>query len=741
VQKPFAAYEGDDSYVFVCYSHDDADVVYPEMVWLRGQGINLWYDEGIDPGSEWSQALADAIEGCSAVLFYVSPRSVQSEPCRREINFALAKRRSISVVYLEETALPGSLELSLTHRQALLRYELSVPVYREKLRASLHKPTGSRNAASMVTQTRSTADASSAPPKRWWAATGIATIALVVVASLLWLLLDPMQERATSAVAQPLFDDLSSQGEQSWPDGYPAASLSRMAFPLPDAPSIAVLPFRTIGDDTDQKHFAEGITDDMITDLSQISKLFVVARNSVFAFEGQNMGPAEVAERLGVRYVLQGSVRRFGSMIRVNAQLIDATTGGSIWANRYDGVLADSLALQDAVTNSVVTALKVELTERERGAVGYQHTINADARRDFQRGWALYRQNTPRTFALAIEHLDAAVQSDPDYLRAYGARAAVYQAALARDFTVRIGEWTRSLGLTPDDVMRHVLSNVRKAASAPSSLTLQVESQLSLWRNNFAQAIAAANAAISLAPNDPLGYEALSAAQTLSGDPQAGQKSIEMAMRLDPAYPDEYLFWHGLALFCAEQYPEARESLELAMELTPGDDRVLIVLAASYGYLRRRTQAQRIIGALDELQSRRQDVRSRSAPGDVQVGIDVHLEGRYTLTEVDLWPFKHVADRERLREGLRLAGLPAMGPKDNQIPLEVEGATTVSVEEARRLYEHGVAVVDVRGLSDRNIGFIPGSTFLNLQTLLSEAALRAKVDPDQEVLFHCEGMR
>ena len=177
------------------------------------------------------------------------------------------------------------------------------------------------------------------------------------------------------------------------------------------------------------------------------------------------------------------------------------------------------------------------------------------------------------------------------------------------------------------------------------------------------------------------------------------------------------------------------------MEINPGDDRVLIVLAASYGHLRLTREARTTIGMLDTLQSRRRDERTRSAPGDIQMGIDVQLEGRYTLTEVDLWPFRLVADRERLREGLRLGGLPATGAEDNQIPLEVEGTTTVSVGEAKTLIDRGVKVVDVRGLSDRNIGFIPESTFLNLQTMLSESALRKAVDPEQDVLFHCEGMR
>ena len=145
--------------------------------------------------------------------------------------------------------------------------------------------------------------------------------------------------------------------------------------------------------------------------------------------------------------------------------------------------------------------------------------------------------------------------------------------------------------------------------------------------------------------------------------------------------------------------------------------------------------------SLDILHARRRDARSRTAPGDIQAAIDVQLEGRYTLTEVDLWPFKETADRERLRNGLRLAGLPPMGPQDNKIPSTVTGATTVDSAEAHQIFERGIAFIDVRALSDRNIGYIPGSAFLTLQTFLSEAALREVVDPDREVLFHCEGMR
>ncbi len=130
-----------------------------------------------------------------------------------------------------------------------------------------------------------------------------------------------------------------------------------MAFPLPDRPSIAVLPFTNISDDASQEYFADGMTEDLITDLSKISGLFVIARNSSFSYKGQQVKVRRVAEELGVRYVLEGSVRRSGDQVRINAQLIDATTGGHIWANRYDGNLGDVFALQDQVTRNVVVAL------------------------------------------------------------------------------------------------------------------------------------------------------------------------------------------------------------------------------------------------------------------------------------------------------------------------------------------------------------------------------------------------
>ena len=132
MDKPLPAYKGDDSYVFVCYSHTDQDVD-AEIRWLQDQGINVWYDEGISPGSEWSDALAQAIEGCTQFVYFLTPRSVASENCRRELIFAQEEHRQVLAVYLEETDVPSGLRLSLDNRQAILKYQLSDEAYQHAL--------------------------------------------------------------------------------------------------------------------------------------------------------------------------------------------------------------------------------------------------------------------------------------------------------------------------------------------------------------------------------------------------------------------------------------------------------------------------------------------------------------------------------------------------------------------------------------------------------------------------------
>ncbi len=218
-----------------------------------------------------------------------------------------------------------------------------------------------------------------------------------------------------------------------WAPDVEPASVERMAFPLPDKPSIAVLPFANMSDDPSQDYFADGMTEDLITDLSKISGLFVIARNSTFTYKGKTVTIRQVAEELGVRYVLEGSVRRAGDQVRINAQLIDATTGGHVWAERYDSSLTDVFALQDKVTQNIVTALAVNLTAGERERQARKETDSPDAYDAFLRGWAHYRLFTPEDLGKSVPYFEQAIQLDPNYGRAHAALAAVYRESWDND--------------------------------------------------------------------------------------------------------------------------------------------------------------------------------------------------------------------------------------------------------------------------------------------------------------------
>ena len=207
------------------------------------------------------------------------------------------------------------------------------------------------------------------------------------------------------------------------------ASKEKMAFPLPDKPSIAVLPFVNMSEDPKQEYFSDGMTEDLITDISKISGLMVIARNSTFTYKGKPVKIKQVAEELGVRYVLEGSVRRSGDVIRINAQLIDALTGVHLWAERYDGTMNKVFALQDEINQKIVSALEVKLTRGEKELVGQRGTDNIDAYNAFLEGWAELSRYKPDGTAKAAALFKKAIEMDPNYGRAYEGLAYVYYQA------------------------------------------------------------------------------------------------------------------------------------------------------------------------------------------------------------------------------------------------------------------------------------------------------------------------
>ncbi len=510
------------------------------------------------------------------------------------------------------------------------------------------------------------------------------------------------------------------------------ASVERMALPLPDKPSIAVLPFTNMSDDPKQEYFVDGMTEDLITDLSKLSGLFVIARNSVFTYKGKPVKIRQVAEELGVRYVLEGSVRRADNQVRINAQLIDATTGGHVWAERYDGSLDNVFAMQDQVTRKIVTALVVTLTTEEKAAQARIETKNPKAYDAFLQGWQHYRRGTPEEFAKAVSYLKQAIQLDPNYGRAHSALAAVYWNSYWNG-------WTRSLGLISLQAREQARLYQEKAMEEPSALTHQVASEIAAFsRRRPDKALTEAERAIALDANDPAGYLAMATALLKAGKVAEAVERVRTAMRLDPHYPASYLTRLGQAQLAMGQFQDAATTLERAAGRNPDDDWTFVYLAAAYGHLGREADAKAAVDKANTL---------RAKAG----------WGALTLQTVGHWIW--LGDRKRLREGLAKAGVEigrsdwlalvttrSAGSKD--FIHEVKGVTTIDVETAKALHDRGVPFVDVYVLWPR--GHIPGAYYLGHQyddfnrwgsLEFNEVRLLEIVDKTREVVIYSSGGR
>ncbi len=410
------------------------------------------------------------------------------------------------------------------------------------------------------------------------------------------------------------------------------ASMGKMAFKLPDKPSIAVLPFVNMSGDPTQGYFSDGITEDLITDLSQISGLFVIARNSTFAYKGKAIKARQVAEELGVRYVLEGSVRKADKQVRINAQLIDATTGGHLWAKRYDGNLDDVFGLQDKITQKIVAALAVKLSVGEQEKVTRKETDNIEAYDAFLKGWEHYRRWTPEDFRKAIPYFERAIELDSHYGRAYAAVASVYTECYFRAW-----DWSHVLGLSTEAMLSLAGEYLQTAKDYPTPLAHQVASKWFRILLYPEKAIAEAERAIALDPNDAGGYMAMAGALIYSGRPEEAVDFVKKAMRLDPHNIANHLYTLGLAHFGMEKFQEAASFFERAFKLNPEMGLAQRgYLAASYGYLGQEEKART---ELDKLEIK-----------EVRELYDLHVKYEAAY-------YKNPKDRARLLDGLRNAGL------------------------------------------------------------------------------------
>ncbi len=365
------------------------------------------------------------------------------------------------------------------------------------------------------------------------------------------------------------------------------------ASPMTAKSSIAVLPFVNLSTDPDQEYFSDGITKDIITDLSKFHDLFVIASNSVFTYKGKSVTVGEVSRELGVRYVLEGSVQKLGERVRINAQLIDGTTGQHLWAERYDEAAADLFDLQEKITRHIVRALAVRLTKIEQNRAFAKPTRDLQAYDFVLRGRALLATSERAENFKARALFRRAIELDPAYASAH--------AGLGWTFVISVlFGWTGS----PQAAMENAHQRAQKALSLDLSNIdgHRLLARIYITRRQYDLALIETERVIAINPNDAGGYAEQGVALVWSGRPDGAILAVETALRFDPNM-DPNTLWHlALAYYLKERYADAVAILEQNIGRRP-DNAVFDyqLLAASYAQMVRPDEAIRAAAAVRRL--------------------------------------------------------------------------------------------------------------------------------------------
>ncbi len=402
------------------------------------------------------------------------------------------------------------------------------------------------------------------------------------------------------------------------------------SLPLPDKPSIAVLPFENMSGDPEQEFFADGMAEEIITALSRYRWFFVIARNSSFTYKGRAVDVTKVAKELGVRYVLEGSVRKAGNRVRVTAQLIDATTGNHIWAERYDRELDDIFELQDEITETIVAAIEPELGVVERERARRKPPGNLDAWGSYQRGlWHFFSDPTREGMDEAKRLFQRAIELDPGFAVAHAELAWTHESDIHR-------------GLTDDPEAS--LEQAARAAEKAVALDARdpcarcALGRAHIFRRAYDKAIAETEAAVGLNTSFDRGYYCLGLALLYGGRPEESIPQFERAIRLNPRFPAlwAYLDILARAYFNLKRYEEAAVWFEKATQQPISSFLPFVHGAAALGHL----------GRLDEARAMLADAKKRNPDFSADtVKSTVGMYGRYS-------------GADRIIDGLRKAGLP-----------------------------------------------------------------------------------
>ncbi len=392
---------------------------------------------------------------------------------------------------------------------------------------------------------------------------------------------------------------------------------------VPDKPSIAVLPFSNLSGDREQEYFSDGVTNDIITDISKFRELVVIASNTVFTYKGRPVDIKEVGRELGVRYVLEGSVQKGSGKVRINAQLIDASTGSHLWAERYDRDLKDLFVLQDEIVQRIVATLAVKIEAAERARSMRKDTENLEAYDYVLRGWEYRRERTRHGSIKAEEMFTKAIELDPNYATAYVGLGLRHLNLVDYGWT----EFPAQALQKAQDLAQKALNLDEFHAGAHALL-----GNIYIYRGQHELAISSLQRAIQLNPNDALSIRYLGMVMLWSGKPDDAIQACETALRYDPRPSPGTHMNLGLGYYLKGRYDLATSVLERGVAQYPDFAGNYIALAAAYARAGRTEEA------------------ARAAALVLRLDPFFEVESYGTV-------FRNPADREYIRDGLRKAGL------------------------------------------------------------------------------------
>ena len=521
------------------------------------------------------------------------------------------------------------------------------------------------------------------PRKKWmWP---VVVVAAIVITSIAWQVYQKM----------------------STPEFEPA-SVDNMAYPLPEKPSIAVLPFNNLSGDTTQDYIADGISENIISALSNISEMFVIASSSTFAYKGKPVKVQQVSEELGVQYVLEGSAQKAGNRVRVTAQLIDATTGHHLWSEKYDRDMQDLFILQDELAHKIIVELQVKLTEGEQARVSHKSTTNLEAWSYAVKGLKLFEHSSKENNAKAMELFERAVELDPGYVWAWVRLAWTHVMAAKPGWSPSPSEHSKKV----DEISKKVLSLDESDSDVLALLGLYY-----LRQGQFEKAITEGEKSIVLGPTNAQAHVLLAVSMNAVGRFDDVIRLVKIAMRLHPYYPAYYLQWLGVAYRMTGRYDEA---LTVYNQL----------------FNRSRNGEYRVVGAhlfLAELYAEigKEDVARTHATEILKMEPGFSLEG---ISKISTYFYKDPAHLERRLKALRKAGIPETPPLPlpDKPSIAVLAFDNLSGDPEQEYFNDGITEEIISSLSKtdqlfviaRNSSFVYKGKPVNVKQISRELGVR-----------------